>query len=51
MSDQRPAECKATCRGQQWTCDKCRMTWDIDDDDPPRCLNDVEIKREVIDGF
>ena len=43
MSD-RPAECKAYHVGQQWFCDQCGMTWDIDDDDPPECHHVALVK-------
>jgi len=26
--------CKAYVKGQQWFCDKCQYTWDMDDDAP-----------------
>lgn len=28
----RPASCKAYVEGQQWFCDQCGVTWDLDED-------------------
>ena len=33
----RPPNCKAYERGDQWFCDQCGITWDMNDDDPPEC--------------
>lgn len=33
----RPPNCKAYKRGDQWFCDKCQYVWDISDDEPPEC--------------
>jgi len=29
--------CKAYERGDQWFCDRCRLVWDLNDEDPPEC--------------
>ena len=33
----RPPNCKAYERGDQWFCDRCGLIWDLNDDDPPEC--------------
>lgn len=46
--DIRPPGCEAYERGSQIFCDKCKMTWDHDDDDPPDCCP-ADISKDCLD--
>jgi len=39
----RPLGCKAYERGDQWFCDRCGVTWDHNDNDPPECRPPVKV--------
>ena len=39
--------CKAYERGDQWFCDRCGVTWDLNDDDPPECRIDPVIETQL----
>ena len=43
----RPPNCKAYERGDQWFCDRCGFTWDLNDDDPPECQIDPVILKQI----
>jgi len=38
MPNERPSTCKARQVSDQMSCHQCRLVWDTDDSDPPRCL-------------
>lgn len=46
----RPPNCKAYERGDQWFCDRCGVTWDHNDDDPPMCKIDPVIAKQIMDN-
>jgi len=38
--------CKARHQGgNEYRCDRCNLTWDADDLEPPKCKTDVQINR------
>ena len=41
-----PRNCKAYCVGDQRHCDFCGLVWDIDDPDPPVCINEAPATKE-----
>lgn len=34
----KPKGCSATAQGDQWSCSRCKLLWDMNDPDPPVCL-------------
>ncbi len=38
--------CSAVQYSDQKVCNKCGLTWDMNDDDPPDCRTPRELKRE-----
>ena len=43
--------CKAIRRNDQMCCDQCGLQWDIDDPDPPVCVNGEQQGRQVLDAL
>lgn len=37
--------CNSMTVGQQIICERCNLTWDINDKKPPQCLSDFEINK------
>lgn len=38
MTDAAPHKCQARQQGDSMYCARCRLTWDVGDPEPPRCL-------------
>ena len=38
--------CEVYCIGDQYHCDHCTLTWDINDQDPPECVNVVPVTKQ-----
>lgn len=47
------SNCKAVCRGDCMYCNRCHLSWDLNDPEPPECVTDEELKhrrgREALD--
>ena len=41
--------CKARQYSDQKRCERCNLTWDMNDDDPPKCLTTHEIGQRCLD--
>lgn len=39
-------QCDKVTIGQQFFCNRCGYTWDINDDEPPRCKTKGELQAE-----
>lgn len=43
----RPPGCQARyTAGSAFRCERCNLTWDADETDPPECLSDDEAKHQ-----
>lgn len=47
MSEKRPA-CVARQQSDQKRCERCDLTWDMNDPDPPACLTTKQVGRKAL---
>lgn len=40
-------ECDATSQGQSMFCASCGLQWDLNDPDPPQCMQENLSKHEI----
>lgn len=40
--------CKARQQSDQKRCERCDLTWDMNDPDPPKCLTNYELGEQCL---
>ena len=51
FKESQPIECEAVQVSDQMRCERCNLLWDINDPEPPKCLNGhslFEIQRNKL---
>ena len=47
FKESQPIECEAVQVSDQMRCERCNLLWDINDPEPPKCL-EFEIQRNKL---